>query len=75
MEQVVQTSHKEINSASILDLLLKRVTLSLQVVCIAIQNVHVGGVNVNVLEEVFPHVRVVALWVVIRDACQRGRGM
>ena len=66
---VCQTSHKEVNSTGVSDGLLKQVTLSLEVWSIAVQYVHVGWVYINVFEEILPHVRVVALWVIIRDTC------
>lgn len=63
------TSNKEFNPACSLDLLLKGVTLGLQVSGIPIQNVGVFRVDVNVLEEIIPHERMVALWMLSRKAC------
>lgn len=63
------TSDKQLDPTRSLDLLLKGITLSLQVSCIPIQNVGVFWVDVNVLEEVVPHEGVVALRVVSTKAC------
>lgn len=60
------TSDKEFDPSGSLDLLLKGVTLGLQVSRISIQNVGVFRVDVNVLEEIIPHEGVVTLWVVSR---------
>lgn len=55
------TSNKQLDSSSFSDLLLISLTLLLQVLCISIKNVSVGWINVNVLEEIVPHVGVVTL--------------
>lgn len=52
------------HSPGILDLSFKAVTFDGQVWSVAIENVGILGVNVNVLEEVIPHVKVVTLWVI-----------
>lgn len=49
------------HSTSFLDLSLEAVTLDSQVWSVAIQNVCILGINVDVLEEVIPHVKVIAL--------------
>lgn len=63
------TSNKQLDPSGLCNLLLKGLTLCLQVVCISVQDVSVGWINVNVLEEVVPHVRVVALWMSTWETC------
>lgn len=63
------TSDKEFNPSCSLDLLLKGITLGLQVSRIPIQNVGVFRVDVYVLEEIIPHEGVVALWMLSRKTC------
>lgn len=60
------TSYKQLNSSSICNLLLIGLTLCLQVFSISIKDVSISWINVNVLEEVVPHVRVIALWMSTR---------
>lgn len=62
------TSDEELNSPDCLYFFLKLVTLLHEVRCIPVQDVHIGWVNVNVVEEVLEHISVVALGVVPRDA-------
>ena len=68
------TSHKELDATGLRYLGLVAGTLGLQVGARAVQQVHVLRVDVDVLEEVVPHVRVVALWVVPWQACVDGWG-
>ena len=62
------TAHKQVDPSSLPDGLFVLVALPLEVRSVSIQNVDIGRVNVNVLEEVCPHVGMVALRVVVRDA-------
>lgn len=55
------TSHKQLNSTSSSNFLLKGFTLGLQVAGVAVQYMGVLGFDVNVLKEVIPHVGVIAL--------------
>lgn len=57
------TSYEQLDSSSFCDLLLIGLTLCFQVLCVSIQDVSIGWLNVDMLEEVVPHVGVVALWV------------
>lgn len=68
LSSIKLTSNEQLDPTCSLNLLLKGITLSLQVSCIPIQNVGVFWVDVDVLEEVVPHERVVALWVLLRKA-------
>lgn len=56
------TSYKQLNSSGLCDFLLEGLTFCFQVLCVSIQDVSIGRIDVNVLEEVVPHVGVVALW-------------
>lgn len=60
------TSNKQLDSPGLCNLLLVSLTLRLQVFCVSIQDVSIGWINVNVLEEVVPHVGVIALWMSTR---------
>ena len=62
------TSNEELNASDCLYFFLKLVALLHEVWCIPVQDVHIGRVNVNVVEEVLEHVGVVALGVVPGDA-------
>lgn len=55
------TSHKQLDASCFSDLLFVGVALGLQVFSVPVQDVGVGWIDVDVLEEVIPHVRVVAL--------------
>lgn len=61
------TSYKQLDSSGLCDLLLIGLTLRLKVLCISIQDVSIGWINVDVLEEVVPHVGVVAFWMSTRE--------
>lgn len=63
---VTLTSYEQLDSTSLCDLLLVGLALGLQVLCVPIQDMSVGRINVDVLEEVVPHVGVIALWVSTR---------
>ena len=69
---VSPTSNKQVNSTGVFDGLFKVIALFLEVLSISVKNVNIGWVYVNVLEEVLPHVRVVALGMIIRDTYTRG---
>ena len=69
---VSPTSNKQVNSTGVFDRLFKVIALFLEVLSISVKNVNMGWVYVNVLEEVLPHVRVVALGMIIRDTYTRG---
>lgn len=58
---------EEVDATSTLDLGLVLDTLSLEVGCVAVEDVDVARVDVNVLEKVLPHKTVVAFWVVPWD--------
>lgn len=62
------TSNEQVDTAGHLNFLLEFVALLHQVSRIAVEHVSVGRVDVDVSEEVLPHVGVVALWVVARQA-------
>lgn len=61
LQTISLTSHKQVDAAGFSDLLLVGVALGLQVFSVPVQDVGVGRLDVDVLEEVVPHVRVVAL--------------
>jgi len=58
---------EELNTTRALDLLLVRYTLPLQVLRVAIQDVNVRRIHIDVAEEVVVHERVVGLRVFARD--------
>jgi len=58
------TSNKQPDAACVFDHLLVLLALSLQIFSVAVQNVSVLWVDVDVLEEVLVHEGMVALWVV-----------
>lgn len=60
------TSNKQLNSSSLCNLLLIKLTLSLQVLGIPIQDVCIRRININVLEKVVPHVGVITFRVAAR---------
>lgn len=60
------TSYKQLDSSGLRNLLLVGLTLCLQVFGVSIQDVSIGWINVDVLEEVVPHVGVIALWMSTR---------
>jgi hypothetical protein len=62
------TGQKELNAADGGDFALVRLALGAEVLGVAIEQVDVRRVNVNVLEEVAPHEGVVAFGVVAREA-------
>lgn len=55
------TSHKQLDSSRNRDLLLEGFALRLQVAGVPVQNMSVVRLDVHVLEEVVPHVGVIAL--------------
>lgn len=65
------TSYKQVDPSGLCNLLLISLALCLQVFCVSIQNVSVGWINVDVLEEVVPHVGVIALWMSTRQTWRR----
>ena len=62
---VTYATHKQVDTACCLDLSLVLSALTLQILSVTVQNVYILGVDVNVLEEVVPHKRVVALGVLL----------
>lgn len=60
------TSYKQLDPSGLRNLLLVGLTLCLQVFDVSIQDVSIGWINVDVLEEVVPHVGVIALWMSTR---------
>ena len=72
--QHARTCEEELNAAGGLNLPLVLLALLAEVLRVAVEQVHVGRVDVNVLEEVVPHEGVVALGVVAGQAAVPGRG-
>lgn len=66
------TSHEEVYAPGRCDLLLESFTLGLQVAGVPVQYVSVLRLNVDVFEEVIPHVGVIAFRVIPGQTC---RGM
>ncbi len=64
---LADAAEEEVDATHGLDLGLVLDALGFQIWRIAVQNVHIVGVDVHVGEEVLPHEAVVALWVVPRD--------
>lgn len=60
-------TQEQLDAAGGLDLLLVLVAFSLEVRGVAIEDVDIGRVHVDMREEVLVHEAVVALWVVSRD--------
>lgn len=58
------TAQEELNATDSGDLLLVALALEIQVCCVAVEDVDVLGEDVDVLEEVAPHERVVGLGVI-----------
>lgn len=65
---LANTGEEQVNAASPLDGILIGDALGFQAGCVAVENVHVGGVDVYMGEEVLPHKGVVRLGVVAGNA-------
>lgn len=65
---LANTSEEQVDAASSLNGILIGDALGFQAGCVAVENVHVGGVDVYMGEEVLPHKGVVRLGVVAGDA-------
>ena len=61
-------AHEEVDAAVALDLLLVAGTFGLEVFSVAVQDVDIFLLDVDMTEEVVPHEAVVALGMVLRDA-------
>lgn len=66
--RIAHTSKKELDATELLDLLLVLLALSLEICCIAVEDVHIFGQNVYVFKEILPHECMVALRVVSRES-------
>lgn len=65
---LADAGQEEVDAADALDGVLVGDALGLERGRVAVEDVHVGRVDVDVREEVLPHEGVVRLWVVARDA-------
>lgn len=59
------------HSSGLLDEVLEAATFSNEVGRVAVQHVRIAGLDVNVLEELVPHVVVVRLGMSSRQSCNR----
>ena len=55
-------SHEQVDTTSILDCFLIVFALSLQILGITVENMHILFLDIDVAEEIVPHEGVVALW-------------